>query len=102
MGPMGLQCYNLQRDDLDYYRLPLQIPERRRGHGKTGNVPTIKRFKEERAHKLIKCQNGIQGRQLHFALCCSDFCIPKVESVDARCVDARCVDAICIVGSVAG
>ena len=36
MGPMGLQCDKLQRDDLDHYWQPLQ--ERRRGHGKTGNV----------------------------------------------------------------
>ena len=48
MGPMGLQCDKLQRDDLDRYRQPLQ--ERRRGHGKTRNVPTTNRFKEERAH----------------------------------------------------
>ena len=49
VGPMGIQYYKLQRDYLDHYRQPLQ--ERRRGHGKTGNVPTTNRFKEERAHK---------------------------------------------------
>ena len=59
MGPMGLQCDRLQRDDLDNYRQPLQ--ERRRG--KSGNVPTANRFKEERAHKLVTCQKDIQGRQ---------------------------------------
>ena len=48
VGHMGLQCDKLQRDDLGHYRQPLQ--ERRRGHGKTGNVPTIHRFKEEKAH----------------------------------------------------
>ena len=61
MGPMGLQCDKLQRDDLDHYRQPLQ--ERRRGHGKTGNVLTTNQFKEESAPKLVTCQNDIQGRQ---------------------------------------
>ena len=49
LGPMRLQCDKLQRDVLDNYRQPLQ--ESRRGHGKTGNMPTTNRFKEERAHK---------------------------------------------------
>ena len=61
VGPMGLQCDKLQRDDLDRYRQPLQ--KRRRGHGKTGNVPTTNRFKEERVHKLLTYQKDKQGRQ---------------------------------------
>ena len=61
VGPMGLQCDKRQRDDLDHCRQPLQ--ESRLGHGKTGNVPTTNRFKEERAPKLITCQKDIQGRQ---------------------------------------
>ena len=53
MGPMGIQCDKLQGNDLDHYRQPLQ--EKRRGHGKTGKVPTTNRFKEVRAHKLRTC-----------------------------------------------
>ena len=52
VGPMGLQCDKLQRDILDNYRQPLQ--ECRRGHGKTGNTPTISRFKEERAQNSLE------------------------------------------------
>ena len=66
MGPKGLQCVKLQRDDLDHYKQPLQ--QSRRGHGKPYNVPTTNRFKEERAHKLMTCQKDIEGRQRHFAL----------------------------------
>ena len=61
VGPMGLQCDKLQRNDLDHYWQLLQ--ERRRGHDKTGNVPTPNRYKEERAHKLRTWQKDIQGRQ---------------------------------------
>ena len=81
MGPMGLQCDKLQRDDLDHCRQPLQ--ERRRHHGKTGNVPTTKRFKEETAHKLITCQ---KDSDTSFYLCCSDMCIPTAENAKARCI----------------
>ena len=49
MDPMALQSNQLQRDDLGPYWQPLK--ERRRDHGKTGNVPTTSRIKEERAHK---------------------------------------------------
>ena len=36
VGPMGLQCDKLQRDDMGHYWQPLQ--ERRRGHSKIGNT----------------------------------------------------------------
>ena len=62
VGPLGLQCDKLQRDDLDHYWQSLQ--ERRRGHGNTGNMPTTYRFKERReVTQKLTCQKDIQGRQ---------------------------------------
>ena len=85
MGPMGLQCDKLQTDDMNHYRQPLQ--ERHRGHGKTGNVPTTNRFKEERTHKLITCQKDTQeDSDISPLLCCSDFCIPTTENAKAGCI----------------
>jgi len=49
VGPMGLQCAKLQRDDLEHCWQSLQ--ETSRGHSKTGTVPTTNCFKDEKAHK---------------------------------------------------
>ena len=66
VDPMALQSNQLQRDDLGPYWQPLK--ERRRDHGKTGNVPTTNRIKEERAHKRWQyVKKDTQGWQRHFA-----------------------------------
>ena len=93
MGPMGLQCDKLQRDVLDNYRQPLQ--ECRRGHGKTGNMPTINRFKEERAHNSLEHVKKRHRRKTVLTLClvCVFWiCIPTAENAKGGC----------IAGSVAG
>ena len=91
MGPMGQRCDKLQRDDLDHYRQPLQ--ERRRGHDKTGNVPTTNRFKEERAHNSLEHVNRHRMKTLTLRLVCVvRICIPTAENAKAGC----------IAGSVAG
>ena len=76
----------LQRDDLDHCRQPL-----RRGHGKTGNVPTTKRFKEEMAHKLITCQKTYKEDSDT-----SPVLFGFVYSNSGKC------ESWCIAGSVAG
>ena len=59
VGPMGMGPH---RNDLDHYWQPLQ--ERRRDQGKTSNVPSTNRFKEEKAHKSGEnFQKNIEGRQ---------------------------------------
>ena len=95
MGPMGLQCDKLQRDDVDNYRQPLQ--ECRRSHGKTGNIPTTNRFKEERekAHNSLDHVKKRHKRKTLLTLClvCVFFiCIPTADNAKAGC----------IAGSVAG
>ena len=66
MGPIGLQCAKLQRDDLEHCWQSLQ--ETRRGHSKTGNLPTTTHFKEKRAHKSREHVKNIEGRLLRYAL----------------------------------
>ena len=83
MGPMGLQCEKLQRDDLDHYWQPLQ--ERRRGHGKNGNVPTTDQIKEERTDNISK-KTYKEDSDTLLCLCCSDFCIAIAETVNAGCI----------------
>ena len=82
LGPMGLQCDKLQRDDLDHCRQPLQ--ERRRGHSKTGNVPTTNRIKEERAQKLTTYLKSHTRKRVTLRLVCSDFFLQqrKMQKLD--------------------
>ena len=82
MGPMGLQCNKLQRDDLDHYRQPLQ--ECRRGHGKTSNMPTTNRFKEERAHNSLEHVKQNRRKTLTLRLVCVvRICISTAENATA-------------------
>ena len=53
---------------MDHYWQLLQ--ERRRGHGKTGNVPITNRIKEERAHKLITCKKRHKKKTVTLRLVC--------------------------------
>ena len=72
MGPMGLQCDKLQREDLDHYKQPLQ--QRRRGHGKTYNVSkkrghtsTLEFFIPIAEHAKVRCIAGsvADGHTMH-------------------------------------
>ena len=75
VGPMGLQCDKLQRDDQGHYWQPLQ--ERCRGHSKTGNVPTPNLIEEERAQQTDNMTKKTYQEECDtsLCLCSSDICI---------------------------
>ena len=60
MGPMGLQCAKLQRDDLEHCWQSLQ--ETHRGHS---NHPFQRK---EGTQKLKTCKKNMEGRLLRYAL----------------------------------
>ena len=77
MGPMGLQCDKLQKDDLDHYRQRKTSDRRTEG---TQMLTYQKRHTRNSDSAISSC------------LYCSDFCIPTAENAKAGC----------IAGSVAG